>query len=205
MSKVAIDIVLLPPKEIMDICFLINERAFEVGKGRFRMGVEEFVPHISLTLGCVEEGDLDSVIEVVKEVVSQQEVLRLRATGVGLIRRDDGDRGWLKVEVSDGLRDLHKNIIDVVSDRLVGCESSDVLVDGDVTGISETSKKILNNYRESYSYEKYNPHLSLCCFDSDRFAEGVEFPIDFFANEVAVFRIGDGCTCRELVWKGGLK
>jgi len=204
MSKIAIDVVLLPPKEIIDVCFDINKRAFGSGKGRFRMSENDFIPHISLAIGCVEEKILEKVIEEVKLVVLKQNSLKLIIEKIGMFIREDGDRGFLKVKVSEELRELHEKVLREVSDCFVGCDSANVLIEGEVTGMGKSTRNIINNYSEFYSGKKYNAHISLGCFDSDVFVEGVNFPISFVAEEMAIFRVGDGCTCRELVWKGKL-
>lgn len=204
MRKIAIDIVLLLTEEIMDLCIAINRESFKHGKGRFLMSKEDFVPHISLTLGCIDEEKLPEIIKTIESISQDQEPLALKLEGIGLFQRDDGKRGYLKINISEELRNLHKKVLDAVSDKLVKCDSADVLIEGNITGISITSKNILNNYKESYAYEKYNPHITLCSYDSDQFSKDIDFPIKSTASKIALFQIGDGCTCRKLVYSSNM-
>ena len=111
MNKLAIDIVLLPPKEIMDLVISINRAAFERGKGRFKMSESDFVPHISLTIACINEEDLNQVIEKVNSIFKLQKPLQLKLTGIKLYERDDGKRGFITLDVSNELKNLHKSIL----------------------------------------------------------------------------------------------
>jgi len=204
MRKIAIDIVLLLSEEITDLCIAINKESFKHGKGRFLMSKEDFVPHISLTLGCIDEEKLPEIIKAIKSISQNQEPLVLNLEGIRLYQRDDGKRGTIKINISKELRFLHKKMLDAVSDKLVKCDSADVLIEGNITGISATSKNILNNYKESHAYDKYNPHITLCSYDSDQFSKDIDFPIQFTASKIALFQVGDGCTCRKLIYSSNM-
>jgi len=199
MKKLAIDIVLLPPENIMDLCIKINRESFKHGKGRFLMSLVDFVPHISLTLGCINKEKLPNIIKNIKKISENQNPLSLKIEGVELYQREDGKRGFLKLNISKELKNLHKKILNLVSNELFKCNSADVLVEGNKTGMSVTSKKILNNYKEFYAYDKYNPDITLCSYDSDQFSKDINFPITFITDKIAIFQIGDGCTCRKLI------
>ena len=205
MIKIAIGIVLLPTEEIMDLCIAINKEAFKHRKGRFLMSKKDFVPHISLTLGCIDEEKLPEIIKKIELISQNQKPLELKLEGICLYQRDDGKRGTMKINISKELKNLHKNILDAVSDKLMRCDSADVLIEGNITGISATSKNILNNYKESHAYDKYNPHITLCSYDSDQFSKEIDFPIKFTASKIALFQIGDGCTCRRLIYSSIIK
>ena len=65
MSKIAIDIVLLPPEEVMDICIEVNK---EIKDKLFTLQKKDFIPHNSLCIGIIKEEKLSTVFETIKKL-----------------------------------------------------------------------------------------------------------------------------------------
>ena len=80
--------------------------------------------------------------------------------------------------------------------------NKEMLVEGDKTGLSETSKLLLNNYEKMFSYSNYKSHITLGCYDTK--FDG-KLPIKFKSDTIALAQIGDGCTCRKIIYKTNLK
>ena len=65
MAKIAIGVAIIPPDEILNLCIQINQEAFKNNKGRFRISKTDFIPHISLALGCIDEKNIDEIINII--------------------------------------------------------------------------------------------------------------------------------------------
>ncbi|MBW3019766.1 2'-5' RNA ligase family protein [Candidatus Woesearchaeota archaeon] len=199
MKKIAIDVVLLPPEEIMDLCIEVNEKAFKKGKGRHKLNKVNCVPHISLTMGCVYDDKLPCMIRDLGKISAATEPLTLKITGVEMYGPEGERRGFLKINVPKKLRELHNEIHYRIARHVVNCDGPYVLVDGESTGISDSSKEMLNKHSKTQFGDDYNPHLTLCCYDSDKFCKDLKFPISFNVSKIALFQLGDGCTCKKLL------
>jgi len=190
------DIVLIPSGKIMDWCLEINKRSFLREKGRFHMSTEDFVPHISLLLGCVSSDSIPTITNGLKRILQGIHPINITSEGVMLVKKNDGNRGMFSVEASDELRNLHEKVIEKFKQDVVKCNSTEVFYDGK-KGISDISKSNINTFIELCAYENFHPHINLGSFDSDKYCKDIRFPISSLADEVALFHVGDGCTCRE--------
>jgi len=196
MQKLAIDVVLIPSGDILDLCLEINKRSFLHNKGRFHMSTEDFVPHISLLLGCVTNDKIPIIIDGLKSILRDVRPIKITAEGIMLVQKNDGNRGMFSVKVSDDLRILHEKVAGEFKQYLIKCNSPEVFYGGK-KDISDISKSNLNSFIESAAYENFRPHINLGSFDSDKYSEDIQFPISSTSDEVALFHVGDGCTCRE--------
>ena len=68
---------------------------------------------------------------------------------------------------------------------------------GNETGLSDTSKLMLDSYKDKFSHSNYQAHITLGCYD----AKFEEFPINFTVNTIVLGQIGNGCTCRYILHK----
>ncbi|MBT4446909.1 hypothetical protein HOA92_07395 [archaeon] len=201
MAIKAIDIVLVPPKEIQVLCFAVNKAAAKVAKSRFEFGQNDYVPHITLILGCVEETSIPKIQKLLQQLVVDYSVLDLELSGFGLYEKlNVQKKAYFQIELNDKLLALHTKVAEIVRPYLLPCKDASVLVEGEKTGISESSSRFLNNFLKDYAFENYHAHISLGCFDfeeKEMLLENISLPIKFKASTVSIYQIGDGCTCRE--------
>ena len=109
-------------------------------------------------------------------------------------------KAYFQIELNDKLLALHTKVAEIVRPYLLPCKDASVLVEGEKTGISESSSRFLNNFLKDYAFENYHAHISLGCFDfeeKEMLLENISLPIKFKASTVSIYQIGDGCTCRE--------
>ncbi len=208
MTIKAIDIVLVPPKEVIDLCLQVNAKAKSLGKSFFTLSQNDFIPHISLTLGCVEEASIPLITEKLRKLSEEQLALNLELTGLKTYTKANGDKTvYFEVKISDELRELHESSIKIAKPYLVSCSDASVLVEGEKTGIAESSFNILNNYVEDYAFENYHAHISIGSFDfeeKESVVSNEKFPLSFKASTLSLFQVGNRCTCREKLFSMNL-
>jgi 2'-5' RNA ligase len=177
MGLIAIDIALIPNKEIIDLCVELTKDTEKP------LGTDDFLPHVSLFLGCVEEENVPKIIDIVK----QYEAVDITISELRLSKRTQSYH--LDIEETPELVSLHKEILAKVRLFHVPEASPKELIDGNKTGISETSKDILNHYAER---ETYWPHITL------RLPEKayINLPITS-STTIELYQVGDGCQCRR--------
>ena len=77
MSRKAVDIVLLPDEAMSERAIRINEKLVEEFGSKIVLNKDDCLPHISLAMGCIEQGDLVSIEEILKEIAQQCPVKQL--------------------------------------------------------------------------------------------------------------------------------
>jgi len=201
MGKIAVGLVLIPPENILDLCIKVNERAFENGRGRFRLGRVDYIPHTTLAINCVHRASLDGVISDVSQIIKSQRAVYLEAREIEFYAREDGKRSFLKLDIPDELRILHEIYLEALSSYSVNCDSADCLLEGDKTGMTDSTRKTVNGFATLYAREKYNPHITLGCYDADQFTQDIQFPIHFEANRLVLAHLGNNCTVRKVLFE----
>jgi len=199
MTKIAIDVVLLPPEEIINFCVDINRKAKERGEAKGPLEKEDFIPHISLAMGCMEEKDFDKISKVITEVADQFSPLNLEVSELYVLPSSEKDQTHsFKIKNNEQLQKLHETLTDELQPFL---SYQNVTTNMFVGLLEEIPTTFKNDYRKKHSYDKYDPHISLRC----RVLEEIKLPINFKASNLAIFHLGISCTCRKLLFSTELK
>ena len=86
-DKIALDIVLLLPKEIKDICIQMDRGSKRSKEVSFENGYE---PHLTLAMGCVKMSDVSEISNKVAEVIGNFKPVELSIIGF-----HEGKSAWL--------------------------------------------------------------------------------------------------------------
>ena len=68
MSRIAIDIVLLPSKKMMNTIIEINKELLRTNRNKIILGTKTNLPHISLCMGGIDENEVPKIISVINEI-----------------------------------------------------------------------------------------------------------------------------------------
>ena len=196
MTKLAIDIVLLPPEEIIDICIEINKKA----KTNVPLGKNDFVPHNSLCIAVTEEENIRKVIWILKEI--SQEFSSIQTKIIEIVpAKGDRNSDWFKIKKNSDLQHLHKIIIDKLKHLLTFKSTSpEIFYKKERETIEKIPTTLKNGYL-NYAYDKYNPHITLCCKE----AKWDDFPLIYNAKKLALFHAGKNVTCRKILFETELR
>ncbi|MBU4369808.1 2'-5' RNA ligase family protein [Patescibacteria group bacterium] len=184
MSKIAIDIVLLPPENIMDKAIEINNELID---DPIKLNKENCLPHISLCMGVIEEKDLLRAKEILNKIGKDFSKLSLT------INKINSENTCFNIKKDKKLQKLHETVIT----RLSPCLSYDATIDMCFFPPPIVLETLfwINNYREKFSFENFHPHITLGISKlSDK-----ELNINFVASKVAICHLGNYCTCRKIL------
>ena len=102
MPKIAIDVVLLPPENIMDKAIEINK---QFADDPIELNKENCLPHISLCMGVLEDKNLPKIKELVSEIGSKFSKLPLK------INKINEKYSTFDIEKTEALQKLHEEIM----------------------------------------------------------------------------------------------
>lgn len=191
MKRIAIDIVLLPPPEIINLCIKTNRDAAKSGHTKRPLGKTDYVPHLSLGMGCIDQRKLSSLFKQIQTITTVFSPLQLKIGSMENCGTTPEPLYWLSICKSKELLRLHTAIMKKVPFTYTTNKNMFF------RKIGETFKKIprsvKNNFRKTYSFSKFKPHITL--WTTTKSSE--YFPNYFTASKVAVFQLGEGATCRK--------
>ncbi|MHC4309407.1 MAG: 2'-5' RNA ligase family protein [Planctomycetota bacterium] len=199
MSRIAVDVVLLPDEKMTDRAIEINAELVKKFGNEIVLNKESCLPHISLAMGCIQEADIDSVERVLEEIGKETSLQDLKVVG---IRASENSKGQtvsvFEVEKTKELQLLHEEVmnklmpylsIDVTEDMIYGDEE-----------VAESTLPWIKNYREKVSFENFFPHITIGYGQIESHVQ----PISFAPSELALCHLGNHCTCRKVLVSKGI-
>ncbi|MFA5954351.1 MAG: hypothetical protein WC817_02330 [Patescibacteria group bacterium] len=185
--------VILPPVEVIEKLIDINRQATAKNAAWGSLAKDDFLPHLSLAMGGVEYDNLEKVKNVIKDTISEFGAISIELNELYFVERPDGSRNYcFRVKNTSVLQQLHEKLMnnlrpyfsyDCTKDSLFSKPGEEIIV-----------PDYLNKYLSSYSFNAFEPHITL----RTKEAVGQEYlPIKFIANKVAVFHAGVMTTCRK--------
>ncbi len=200
LSKIAIDIAILPPKKITDEIIAINKKENERGNAKGALMKNDFYPHLSLAMGTIKKKDLKKVTEIITSISKNYQPLSIELTKLYYTLKNDGSKSYsLKSKKSSEIQKFHEKLMYALSSYF----SYDATINELYKKENEETKapEYINNYLREFSFEKFDPHITLRCTE----VSYNNLPIVFTASTIAIFHVGTETTCRKILFQIKLK
>jgi len=195
MAKIAIDVVLLPSKEMMNKTIEINKELLKNNEIKIILDKEKCLPHISLCMGCIEEDKIPEIKKILDEISTEFSQLNLQATDLKADIIPNGKKvSGLHIKDQEELQKLHETIMKKLWKYLSYDAKISMLFNP--PEVEEVTLYWIKNYakkREDPSL--FCPHMTVGFGETDRF----QLPIEFTASKIALCQLGNYCTCRKVI------
>jgi len=205
MPKIAVDIALLPPESILDVCIEINKKGGK--KMIVNLNKKDNLPHITLAMGVMDEKDLPVASENLQQISKNFFPLNLELTKFYCKKYPLDFVGYresygFEVGRTDELFNLHQTVMS----GLFSIFSYDVTLDMFYKESNEEIKEVSKFWVKNYAVNRtnpdnYHPHISLKSIKPEY---NGELPLKFTASRLALCHLGDTCSCRKILWEGKL-
>lgn len=196
MTNIAIDVVLLPCPEMMDVAININQNLLNEYEHKIVLDKKKCLPHISLGMGCVDKDKVSEINNIIQEIVQDFSLFNLRVFGLhsALIPSREGKVSGLLIENSDKLQRLHEVIMKRLWDYLSYDVTKTMLFNP--SEVEDVTLFWIKDYaRKFYDPSLFQPHITVGYGESSP----PSLPIDFTASQIALCQLGNYCTCREVI------
>ncbi len=193
MSRIAVDVVLLPSEKIIKMAIEINDELVEKFGRKIVFNEDNCLPHISLAMGCIEESDISDIKRILRMIAKQYPAGELQITGIQTSSNAVGEKvSAFEIERTERLQLLHKNIMSELAEYFTSDVTKDMVADGDV---EDSTLMWIRDYREKSSFENFSPHITL---GYGEIPEQVQ-PMKLVASKLALCHLGNHCTCRRIL------
>jgi len=195
MVKIAIDIVLLPSDEIMDkVVAMSNDLFKETNNDTIILNKKDCLPHVSLAMGCINEGDLPKIEKILKDISSRFKPFNLKFTKVDFVTTPKGETvSGLSIEKTSKLQELHEKIMDKLTKYFTENVTISALYPKPKP--EETTLFWINGFRDKSSFENFSPHITIGFGE----LKNINFPIIGNTKKLAICHLGNYCTCRKVL------
>ncbi|MBI2436936.1 MAG: hypothetical protein HYV41_04320 [Candidatus Magasanikbacteria bacterium] len=194
MADIAIDIVLRLPQKLEEKIIARNIKNFEAGKTKIKLGKTDYIPHISLLMGVIDEKDIGNIAKQMQKISKQHNALTLSF--------DDEKDDSLSLTKSKQLLDLHKQLINELQKYLIDITVQDkMFVRNKQEQIPDEHKIYVKNFRTEHSLNLFKPHITTYA----RVPHNIDLNQKIIPTTLSIYQLGYSCTCRKLLCETELK
>lgn len=200
MTKIAVDIVLLPSDEMTDLVITFNRNLKNRIENKIDLNKENCFPHISLTMGCIETDMIPTVKDILLDITQNIAIGKLTANSVTVNDSPNGEKvSTLDIVKTPELQYLHETITQRLKPHLTCDVTADMLICPPVP--DEPTLTWIRQFRQSSSFQNFWPHITIGFGQ----ATDIELPINFTTTKLAMFHLANCCTCRKKLISINLK
>lgn len=203
-NTIAIDVLLIPSQEMYSQALALNSVINQNNPETIKLD-ENHVPHITLLQCFIKESDLQKVKSALEDIYKTIAKDSLKAKSLFYDEDKEESFAMVRIEKSAPLLEIHKKVIELVKPFIVKNGSEACFVQNpDGSSVSESTVEYVHEFVEKHSYENYDPHISLGVAQNtvlDSLAENIFKQIQFKAESLSVYQLGDHGTAQKLLWK----
>ncbi len=195
MTRIAIDVVLLPEIRIARLAVEANRKL--VGSDRDEIVLDETtcLPHISLAMGVIEVEQVDAITEALATAARDCPTGDLVLTGVvTVLNAKNESNSMFAVAKTTALQKLHERIMEAI-EPYVSRDVSAEMIYGD-EDVAPSTLAWIRDYRQKAAFGAFFPHITI---GYGVVQEAMTFPIRFVAPKLALCHLGNHCTCRNVL------
>jgi hypothetical protein len=182
-NTVAINIALLLPKEVNDLCFEINSTSNTDEYVDFKNG---YNPHITLSMGCINKDEVENLQEELEIFFKDQQQIDLKITGF-----DISKPSWLSIEKNVNIDTLHNKVHQIMQKYSKYTATKESFFE--TNEISDSLVEWVNTFDQKQAGDNYNPHISVGKGSNYNFTD----LINFSSNTIGLFQIGKHGTAKN--------
>ncbi|MBI2148213.1 hypothetical protein HYU23_00890 [Candidatus Woesearchaeota archaeon] len=197
MKYLALDVVILLPKEISKKIISMNRKQIKLGEKILILNNRNSIPHISLAIGYIDTKYLNVVKDITRKIVAKfsnidVEIENMYKTAL------TGSLA-LKINKSKKLQEFHESIIDGLRPYFSLTPSRNVFYKSEK--VDHHTIDTVKNYVKKASYEKFTPHITIATTGNIITIKRIKFK----AEKVALCQLGLNCTCSKIIFSFNLE
>jgi len=177
-----------------------NRKLLKQASGRIVLDKDNCLPHISLSMGCIDQKDIVDIEKVLKAIAKRYCVQELKVIGIRVGTNSVGEKvSVFQIEKTEPLQLLHEEVMrslmpyfryDVTAETVLSPPKAE-----------ESTLLWIRGYAEKAGFENFFPHITIGYGEIDNFS----FPVKFAASRLALCHLGNHCTCRKVLVSAELK
>jgi hypothetical protein len=203
----AVDIVLLPPPELIDAAIQINRMLIELtGNNAIQLDAVKQIPHVSLAMGCIPGVSLSQLYVPLEQLSN-----RLLPMEIGIekpitvLTESGGPVSGINLVKEDPLMVLHRSAVaQLATLSKEKCPPAAFLRENNEEMASFTLDYV-PDYAKNAGFERYSPHITLGKGDVTGIDNLPVLPEKATFSTLAICHLGNHCTCRSVLWSTPVK
>ena len=194
MSKIAIDIALIPPLEILNRLIEIN-RSLQTSKQELSLGLESTLPHLSISMGVIDEEKIPELWKKISSLAETIAPLHFKSNSIRIALRADGVSkiSDIDCEHTKEMQQLHEKVIAITKSYFGSKASLDMFIPS--AFLRESSAAYINDSWPNKSMGNYDPHITLGLGEP----KNLGLNLDFYLSRLTICHLGAYTTCAKVL------
>ena len=194
MVKIAVDVVLLPSDDMMDVAVAANKRLHRQCTDKIILDKSDCLPHISLAMGVIDTGRIEEIGCILGSIARKFPLGELTAAGIHIQVTSSGRTVCaFQIEKKRQLVSVHEEVMRELGPFLSYTVTGDMIYPPEAA--DESTLQWIRNYPENSSFKKFFPHITIGFGELNN----LSFPIKFTVSRLALCHLGNHCTCRKIL------
>jgi 2'-5' RNA ligase len=194
MTKIAVDVVLLPSEEMTNRAIEANKKLLKQYPERIILDKEHCLPHISLDMGCMDERHITDIEKILISIAEKYNPGRLSVVCINTMTDSLGEKvSSFEVKKTNRLISLHRQVMRRMTPYFSHDVSAEMVLSPPKP--SESTLLWIKNYPEKSAFENFFPHITIGYGQVD----DLSFTAEFTASKLAICHLGNHCTCKKIL------
>lgn len=189
--KIAIDIALLPPDDVMDRAIAVNQKIIAKYPSKLVLSKTERLPHITLLQAVIDEKNMEAATTILERIAREFEPLKLTAKLV--YKAETSSNSFRVFGNYPELQKLHEQIMQNFK-SLISYDAEAGYFDNDE--VSERTIDYVKNFCEKSAYSNFRPHITLGKGEAQE-----DEDLSFTASRLAICHLGNFNTCKKVLFE----
>lgn len=195
-SYIAVDVVLIPPDEVIQLAIGINKTFPDTAAAHYVLDAKTCIPHITLLMGLISKEQISEANNRLSALAERRHALDLTITRATVSPRSDGKvLSGLEIEKTPELQQLHEETLEEMN-SLFYYEGVTPEMFYTPPSVNEVPMYWAQGFAKTKVRDQYRPHITLGIGESKQEIA----PVRFRATTLALCHLGTYCTCREILW-----
>lgn len=195
-KKTAIDVVLLPSRQMAHKAIQINQELLKLAENKIVLNEQDCLPHISLCMGVIENAELLQVQAILSNISRSFAPFQLTADSMRADTIPTGKKvSGLRIKNHRLLQKLQSTIMSELWSYLTYDVDAQMLYNP--PEVEEVTFTWIRSYAKKHEDPSlFHPHITVGFGETGAFDD--EFPMSFTASTLALCQLGNYCTVRKV-------
>ncbi len=192
MTKLAIDIALIPPKHINNQSIQVNQ-SLQDGLNKIPLNIQTHIPHITLAMGVIDANHLQEILSEVANIATRYTAFDFEFNHLyhaHLSTNEDIVGFGLSKPIA--IQQLHEECMQVIHPKAIHQFDKTVLYDGEQA--DSITLDFIKNFPKKSTGSSFSPHITIGFGSPQQIKIS---PLTFRTTNLAVYQLGNYCTCQK--------
>jgi 2'-5' RNA ligase len=195
MSKIAVDIALIPPGDALEKIIQFN-RELITDKQEIVLNKDSYLPHCTISMGVIESEKIPELWQKITSLANETKAIAFKANKIETYLRPDGRTkiSGIDCEKTWELQNFHEKVMQLTKEYLT-FDDVDLAMFVPSEFLTDAATGYIKGFWRKKSLQGYDPHITLGLGEP----KDSSIDLDFQLSRLALCQCGAYTTCAKIL------